>query len=242
MNVRRRLIVSGLAACFAAFLLGGFGFSPNFYPGAGYWPGGLWDGVQYPMGYYAQSAPFMRSYYQGQTALMAAPPPGPMLPAGLPYPGMTPGVQAAAGNQQAAYLAGTRMAGPYVVNANPSDPYNAQTVRVPQPGVMDIQTNCPTGQGWYVPSTGRCSSTPWIPGVDTYFISSNGVAYNVPTNQMGPMRGGVPGVPGVSQPYQQPMMAPGFGGFPQQPFVGQQPGVFQPGFQQPFFDGFQPGF
>jgi hypothetical protein len=59
---------------------------------------------------------------------------------------------------------------------------------------------------------------------------------------MGPMRGGVPGVPGVSQPYQQPMMAPGFGGFPQQPFVGQQPGVFQPGFQQPFFDGFQPGF
>lgn len=132
-------------------------------------------------------------------------------------PGATVGAQQAATNYQAAAIAGGQQTGPYIVGANPTNPYGVNQT-VPLPGMLRIQTGCTGGQ-WYVPTTGTCSGTAWIPGVNTVWVPNGGVV-EVPANQMGPA-GGVQGVPGATMP-----MVPG--GFNQgfnQPMMMHQPFV-----------------
>jgi hypothetical protein len=136
-----------------------------------------------------------------------------------PAMGGTVAGQQLASNYAAAATVGAQQVTPYIVGANPTNPYGINQ-SVPLPGMLRIQTGCTGGQ-WYVPPSnmypsGTCSQTAWIPGVNPVWVPNGGVV-EVPANQLGP-GGGVQGVPGATMP-----MVPGFQGgyvYGQRPFVG----------------------
>ena len=215
-----RSLVSSVVAFFMALVFGGCIVTPinpqRAFGGA--W--GLSGGWQRPgvnLGNYANTLVVQPAYTQPGTV--------------VGNPAATVGAQQASSNYAAAAIAGGQQTGPYIVGAHPTNPFGISQ-QVPLPGTLRMQTGC-AGGTWFVPSTGTCSSTAWIPGVETVWVPNGGVA-NVQANQLGP-GGGIQGVPGATMP-----MVPGGGvqgfnngwGGP-----GFQGGFNQPIIQDPFFGG-----
>lgn len=111
-------------------------------------------------------------------------------------------------NERATVIAGSQAAPPYIVGANPLNPYGANG-RIPPPGVFRVQTGCQAG--WFSPETGTCHSNYWQAGPNpTRIRPGNQGVTEVPAYRT--MPGGVPGVPGVSMPMDPDMMGvPGWG-------------------------------
>lgn len=191
-------------------LYGGNGFYGNGWGGNGFgygggWRGG-WGGPGYNLGGFGNQ--------------IMVRPPNAMV---APVMGGTVAGQQLASNYAAAATVGAQQVTPYIVAANPTNPYGVNQT-VPLPGMLRIQTGCTGGQ-WYVPPSnmnpaGTCSQTAWIPGVNPVWVPNGGVI-EIQANQLGPA-GGVQGVPGATMPmvpggfnqgFNQPMMMP-------QQFVG----------------------